>query len=79
MLRLASLLRINNSLVNNKAMSENTREQPEVMLLIANHSLSMHNLQVVGNMCSHLMRLNYSFAWRCVYQLALTLGIYQFE
>ena len=59
LLRLASLLRIS---------------EPEVMLLIAEHSLIMQNLQVVSNMCSHLMRLNYSFAWRCVYQLALTLG-----
>jgi len=74
LLKLASLLK-----VSQKCESKiNETQQPEVMLMIAQHSLEMKNLQVTARMSIKLMQLNFPLAWKCVYSLACCSGRYYF-
>ncbi len=68
LLKLASFLKIGSK--------ESQNQQPEVMLMIAEHSLEHNNLQVTTKMSVKLIELNFNLAWSCVYNLALSLGNY---
>ena len=70
LLNLASLLRICSS----EAKSGELAVEPHVILLVAEHSLDMPNLNVVSNMCAKLVKLNYSPGWQCVYKLGYLLA-----